>query len=499
MMSLLWGDIHNHCGITYGFGSLEHALNIAGEHLDFCAVTGHAMWPDMPDLCPETEYLIRFHQDGFKKLRDHWEEVRALVNKYNKDGQFITFQSYEMHSGEFGDHHLLSPDSDVALAYADSPALLLERLKPARGIMIPHHIGYTPGYRGINWDHYDSRISPVVEVYSKHGCGMSDLSSYPYYHDMGPRDSRNTVYEGLRRGYRFGFVGSTDHHAGFPGSYGDGKAAVWSEEKTRAAIYRAICNRQTYAVTGDRIGCDFKVNGQRFGSIVNDGSGIRSLDLQVEAGHFLDKVVVFKNLKAIHVINGELLPDIHAAGRYKVRLEMGWGNSNSLYTWNGHVKTCNGRLTDVEPCFRGRSILAPEKDMTAGDDVNLIEDKIIARGPESVEWVCQTVKNVTTLHPSTSHLILEIEGSPATVLGGEINGKAFAFSIGELLRHGYSDCMQPYNAESFKIHQAVPQSRYQASLCLEDRNKETEHDFYHVEVRQMNGDCAFITPVYFEG
>ena len=32
---LLWGDLHNHCGITYGFGSLQNALKIARSHLDF--------------------------------------------------------------------------------------------------------------------------------------------------------------------------------------------------------------------------------------------------------------------------------------------------------------------------------------------------------------------------------------------------------------------------------------------------------------------------------
>lgn len=41
-MELLFGDIHNHCGMTYGYGSLEHALAAAREQLDFCMVTGHA-------------------------------------------------------------------------------------------------------------------------------------------------------------------------------------------------------------------------------------------------------------------------------------------------------------------------------------------------------------------------------------------------------------------------------------------------------------------------
>ena len=76
-MSIYWGDLHNHCGITYGYGSQANALRRAAAHLDFCAVTGHAMWPDIMERNPETAFTIDFHEVGFKKLRDNWENVRA--------------------------------------------------------------------------------------------------------------------------------------------------------------------------------------------------------------------------------------------------------------------------------------------------------------------------------------------------------------------------------------------------------------------------------------
>jgi hypothetical protein len=47
-MNIYWGDLHNHCGISYGFGSLENALLAAKGQLDFCAIIGHASWADMP-------------------------------------------------------------------------------------------------------------------------------------------------------------------------------------------------------------------------------------------------------------------------------------------------------------------------------------------------------------------------------------------------------------------------------------------------------------------
>jgi len=68
-MPIYWGDIHSHCGISYGYGTLENALANARKHLDFCAVTGHAMWPDMPDDRENFGFVIDFHEKGFKHLK----------------------------------------------------------------------------------------------------------------------------------------------------------------------------------------------------------------------------------------------------------------------------------------------------------------------------------------------------------------------------------------------------------------------------------------------
>ncbi len=497
-MKLLWGDIHNHCGITYGFGGLENALNAAEEHLDFCAITGHAMWPDMPKKNQDTAFLVDFHQKGFKKLADRWPQIKEVIKAHNKEGEFVTFYSYEMHTSGLGDYHLVSPDDDIDLLYADCPKNLMEKQAGHSVIMIPHHIAYTPGYRGIDWSRFDAAISPVVEVCSKHGCSMNDKAPYPYYHNMGVRDTHNTVYEGLRQGHRFGFVGSTDHHAGYPGSYGDGKLAVLCEEKTRDSIFEAIKARRTYAVTGDKIKCNLTVNGHPFGSVIQAGDAPREVALEVEASHFVDKIVLFKNLKPVRIINGELLTEVNASGRYKVRIEMGWGNNTELFTWNGSVVVEGGRLVDVERCFRGKSILAPSKDLEADDDVNRIENRVLHQSAERVEWICQTVKNVSTLTPSTCAVVLEVEGDPDTRLTGSINGKEFCLTVGQLVEHGYTCPMKPWNSQTFKIYNAVPESQYRVSLRFTDEVKEAACDIYHAEIRQTNGSCAFITPVYVE-
>ena len=124
-MQLYWGDIHNHCGISYGFGGLENALRAARGQLDFCAITGHATWHDIHDWRPEIDFLIGFHKRGFGKLAADWERVKATIEAANAPGEFVTLQSYEAHSRQYGDHHVLSPSSELPILEAPSPQELL--------------------------------------------------------------------------------------------------------------------------------------------------------------------------------------------------------------------------------------------------------------------------------------------------------------------------------------------------------------------------------------
>ena len=300
-MKIYFGDLHNHCNISYGFGDLENALKEAKQHLDFCAVTGHAHWPDIFKRNDDTGFIIDFHQDGFSKLAKNWKRVLRTVADADSPGEFVTFQSYEMHSSRFDDYHFLSPDENMTLVEKATPTEVIEQLK-VDAVAIPHHIAYTPGYRGISWEDFNEDISPVVEVFSKHGCGVSDESSNEYLHTMGPRDGRNTAYAGLKKGKRFGFVASTDHQAGYPGSHGDGIAAVLADNLDGKSIWEAIKERRTYALTGDRIRCSFLVNDNLMGSIIEPVDKV-FYRLDVNGTDYLEKAVIFKNLKPVSVIS----------------------------------------------------------------------------------------------------------------------------------------------------------------------------------------------------
>ena len=59
---LFWGDLHSHCSISYGHGTVEQALARARQQLDFCSVTGHAFWPDMPT--DRAQYTLMCNERG---------------------------------------------------------------------------------------------------------------------------------------------------------------------------------------------------------------------------------------------------------------------------------------------------------------------------------------------------------------------------------------------------------------------------------------------------
>lgn len=495
-MNIFWGDLHNHCNISYGYGSLTNALERAKEQLDFVAITGHAMWPDMYERNEETAFTVDFHNYGFKKLSDHWNEIRKTIANANSK-ELITFQAYEMHSSKYGDHHIVSPSDELPLIYRDSPSAL-KRDVGVPALVIAHHIGYTPGYRGIDWNLHDENVTPLVEVFSKHGCSMYETAPYPYYHNMGPRDTRNTFYEGLTRGYHMGIVGSTDHHAGYPGSYGDGRLAVIATDKSREAIWEALINRRTYAVTGDKIKCRFYLNDSQMGSIVPLANK-RHLSFKVEADYQIDRIVIFKNLKPIHIIDGMRLDD-RESNKHKFRIEMGWGNNEDKpFKWEGSVKVKGGKLLETQPAFRGRSVLAPSENSDFDQmNVNNLDNRIIELTDNFVSWQCYSFKNITTLHPQTQQMIFEIESDEDTKLIININGYERQITIGELKKYGYSEHMKPYHSQAFKVHTAIGNKAYELAGDLEDVTNTNEPAFYHMQVSQTNNQWAFVSPIYME-
>ena len=102
---LFWGDLHNHNAVGYAKGTLERSIDVAREHLDFFAFTGHASWHDMPKM-PGDRHMKWVN--GFRVHSDHWPKTRRLIREANSE-DFVALLGYEWHSSAFGDYCMIFP------------------------------------------------------------------------------------------------------------------------------------------------------------------------------------------------------------------------------------------------------------------------------------------------------------------------------------------------------------------------------------------------------
>ena len=490
---IYWGDLHSHCAISYGYGTIEQAFANARLHLDFATVTGHATWHDMPTDRERYGRIIDFHVEGFERLAANWPKVQAEVEKQNVDGEFAAILSYEWHSIAYGDHNVYYPGSTGAIVEADDLDALERRLAGRAAFLIPHHIGYGPGNRGVNWEHFDEKRSPVIEVFSGHGGSERDGGPFPMYHTMGARTHLGTVAHGLALGKRFGFVGGTDHHGGFPGHHGEGRTAVFAPELTRQAILEAIAKRHCYAVTGDKIAVEFGVNGAVMGDEIA-ASGPRAISYKIRGGDVIDRLEVVKNNRVVH----RAFPAQAEPGREltaKVRVEWGWGDKDEYVEWDGRLRVEGGRIASVEPCFNGDPVLAP-----SAEGVEVATSTLHGYQQDSDEllrWTSRTKGNPQPMVRGTSALIVELVGGPGTRLRFDVNGRSFSYSLAQLLEGSRSETMRGWRSETVLVHRAVPESSFTLAGEFDD-TAATDADFYYLRVAQENGQWAWSSPIWVD-
>ncbi len=490
-LSLYYGDIHNHCEISYGHGALDAAFHNARLQLDFVSVTVHGAWPDLPEDDPDLGYLVDYHRVGFEQAQQKWEGYLAQTERANIEGQFVTFPSFEWHSCEYGDHCIYFKNGGDHEIVADQDIRSLRETLKSFGtpiFLLPHHIGYKRGFRGINWDAFTSELSPVVEIFSFHGLSESSEGAYPYLHSMGPRHELSTAQHGWARGKIFGLVGSTDHHNAFPGSYGYGRLAVWAKALTRDAIWEAIEQRRTYALTGDRIELAFSVNGHPIGSIT-PAAQERTIDVSVRAGGSIDYVEVLHNNQIIH--RESVFPMRAPSGKYKIAVEAGWGERAETTNWDVEISVQHGTLHGVEPRFRGYGPTA------APDTTSEFAYTQMTRSqPNVVHFQTRTRQN-TSLHTSaTEGLCLEVEGTADTTLIAVFNGQRQEIRLGDLFDGTRTFYLGGFVSPAICFHRAVPEVEYTRQFTLTHTGSLSGRDWYYVRVRQRNDQWAWSSPIW---
>ena len=491
-LAVYFGDLHNHCEISYGHGSLDAALLNAQLQLDFASVTVHAVWPDLPVDDPSLEYLVDYHREGFARAKANWPAYLTAIDARNVEGRFVTFASFEWHSCAFGDYCVYYKEGAGA-TIVDAPDLptLRQTVKraPTPAFVIPHHIGYKRGSRGINWAAFIDELSPVVEIFSFHGLSESSEGPYPYLHSMGPRHEQSTAQYGWAQGKIFGIIGSTDHHNAFPGSYGYGRLGVWAESLTRDAIWAAIANRRTYALTGDRIELAFSLNGQPMGTICPPALE-RRIEVNVCGGSSLDYVEVLHNNQIIH--RESVFPPLMTHGCYKVHVELGWGERPGATSWDVDLRISDGVVRGVEPRFRGYGPTDnPDSSDFSYSNWQQIDDNYV--------WFHTQTRQNTSLHtPGTEGVALEIEGNEATQIQALINGQKITLPLAELMTGSRTFYLGGFVSPAICFHRAVPQTEYAHRFSFLHCSEASAREWYTVRVRQRNDQWAWSSPIWVE-
>jgi hypothetical protein len=266
---ILWGDLHNHSNYSDGSGQPEELFLYARDvaALDVVSVTDHDHWG------------MRF----LDQRPDMWEEIKSLAERYDEPGRFVTLPGYEWTNWVHGHRHVLYFGDRAAAGELrlfssldpeyETPQQLWAALRGRPAITVAHHSAGGPV--STDWSiPPDPELEPVTEIVSVHGSSEAlDSPSLIYSPVPG-----NFVRDALDRGYRLGFVGSSDSHDGHPGlahlaSPTSGLVAILAEEATREAVYEALRRRRVYATSGPRIVLRAVFGGHPMGSEIPVGGG----------------------------------------------------------------------------------------------------------------------------------------------------------------------------------------------------------------------------------
>ncbi len=498
-LKLLFGDMHNHCGISYAHGSLENALSNARERLDFVSVTGHAHWPDMPEPNERIQYIIDFHKEGFAKLKAGWPKMMETLKQFNDEGNFVVFPGFEVHFCACGDRNMLYRDLAGEILYPKDLDDLHNQLRVLReqgrdAIAQPHHVGYLKGTRGIDWGSFSPEFAPFVEMISMHGCSESSENIKPFLHSMGPSDWQSTIHYGLKQGHVFGFSGGTDHHSAHPGSYGHGMTGLWAESGNREDVWDALLKRRMFALTGDRMDLQFMVNGMPMGSEIA-ATEKRRIEFALQAGGAIDCVDILRDGELVKRFSqyeiersdGRKDDLIHT----KIYLELGWGARHKTCSWEVELGISDGEINAVEPRFRGREVISP---LEAEDTGNYYTSKVLETGDQFVRFESVTGGNPNNSTNMSQGVCLEVCMPRNAMVWANLNGKRVEWSLAALMDGARSGLSSGIASPAWRFNRAPAPDQWKWSGEWDDDGG--EGSTYYMRVKQRNDQWGWCSPVF---
>lgn len=262
---LYWGDLHRHTEIS-GDGGFDGTLwdmyryAFDAAELDFIASTDHFYGGQGSIETPENR--------GYD-----WWRTHKLADAFHVKGVFSPLFGYERSiRWPYGHRNIIHLERGMTAINRttqrdreseDFPRepdelRLWDQLRGQDVITIPHTIA---GGGGTNFAFNDPSLEPLLEIYQ--GCRMSYEATGAPRVNAARRFAAGLAQSALGKGYKIGFIASSDHRSTHI-SY----AAVYAEAPTRESIFRALQQRHAYAAT-DNIVVDVRVGEAIMGDVIS--------------------------------------------------------------------------------------------------------------------------------------------------------------------------------------------------------------------------------------
>jgi hypothetical protein len=307
-LGLYFGDLHRHTELsvcrTGVDGSLEDAYRYAidAAELDFLCVTDHVQHVKILNdydfwrtgKTADLHRVARLHQPFYGYERSQrfpygHRNIIGLRRDVKRVPRTADNRPWSANQGYEGEKRLPPPE-------------LWTRLVGQNVITIPHTS--TSPVMGTDFGYPPTAIEPVVEIYQ--GCRYTaEHANAP-----DPRQARDNdpyggktqpagyIWNALSKGYRYGFIASSDHVATH-NSY----TCVWADEFSNEAILRALAERQCYAAT-DKIQCRMHMGPHLMGSEFA-AEDPPPLEVDVVGTTDVDRVEVVKDNRIVYIAQPE--------------------------------------------------------------------------------------------------------------------------------------------------------------------------------------------------
>lgn len=459
------------------------------------------------------------HEMDPARMQEQWDSICAFLKRREAEDGFVCLPGFEWQGkGEDGDHNVyFKEEGEIKL-----PGRYQELVETYRGqdaIGIPHHLAYSKGSRGKNWDTHDESFSPVAEVFSHHGCSERDLCQIPMerHIHMGPRVDETSVVAGLKRGYHFGLICSGDNHE-VPAMVKYGRAGVWASEYTKDAIWDALVSRRTFGFTGSRIDLWCEAEGHPLGSAFASDSDEVELMVDVRANSKVERIELYRNgdLEDVHVVHWNDPAAMAPAGsgkavRFKFRVEFGWGPNVKYFPdvteklWEGSLTT-SGRVVSVEPVFSS------------------FDNRCEVVGDKRVDFVAKSQKVggthwVADSSMRTEGFVFELEAPLDGTVQMDVAGKSFTWPVSRILEGSFLEVFEDeakelvrkasggaitdfyrsdawyHNAYKLKVYQGFTSDVYEVEDSFAVRPQAEEQGWF-VKVVQADGQTAWASPIW---